>query len=115
MVWRIETVRQVPTKTLEAWLVYDVLVDGLGAAWTRHFVGLRLEGYKAQVSSAVEVFDPVSRRAVTQSGQVYELGAGPGLNTDALHVWSRWLRAHHVRYAYDVTGEVEFLLRKHLQ
>lgn len=115
MAWRIEVVRQEPTKTLDAWSVYEVPFDGIEAPWTRHFTGFRREGCKGQVSSPVEAFDPVSRRAITRTGQVYELGVGPGLNADAFFLWSLWLRTNHIRDVRDVTDEVELLLRKHWQ
>lgn len=115
MVWRLEPVWQAPTKTLDAWSVYEVPFDGLDAPWTRHLVGFRLEGCKGQVSSPVETFDPVSRRAVTRSGQVYELGAGPGLNADAFAVWSVWLHLNRIQDVRDVTDEVDLVLRTHWQ
>lgn len=115
MAWRIEPIRREPTKTLDAWCVYEVPFDGLGAPWTRHLVGFRLEGCKGQVSSPVEVFDPVSRRAVTRSGQVYELRVGPGFNGDAFVAWSTWVYVNRIQSAVDVTDEVELLLRKHEQ
>ncbi len=115
MGWRLEPVCRQPTKTLEAWSVYEVPFDGLDAPWTRHLVGFRLEGCKGQVSSPVEAFDPVSRRAVTRSGQVYELGVGPGLSADAFVVWSVWLHTNRIQDIRDVTDEVELLLRKHSQ
>lgn len=115
MAWRIEPVWRKPTKTLDAWSVYEAPFDGLDAPWTRHFVGFRLEGCKGQVSSPVEVFDPVSRRAVTRSGQVYELGVGPGLNAGAFVVWSVWLHTNRIQDVRDVTDDVELLLRNHRQ
>ena len=35
----------------------------------------------------MEVFDSVRRRAVTRTGQVYELGGLPGVNGDAFATW----------------------------
>lgn len=115
MVWKLESIWRPPTKTLDAWSVYEVPFDGLDAPWTRHLVGFRLEGCKGQVSSPVEAFDPVSRRAVTRSGQVYELGVGPGLNADSFVLWSVWLRTNHIQNARDVSDEVELLIRSHRQ
>ncbi len=115
MPWRLEPVCLQPTKTLDAWSVYEVPFDGLDAPWTRHLVGFRLEGCKGQVSSPVEAFDPFSRRAVTRTGQVYELGVGPGLNADAFVVWSVWLRLNRIHDVRDVTDEVDLLLRTHWQ
>jgi len=113
--WRTEPIPRAPTKTLDAWCVYEVPFDGPNAPWTRHLVGFRLEGCKGQVSSPVEVFDPVTRRAVTRSGQVYELGVGPGFNTDAFVVWSTFVYVNRIKDALDVTDEVEALLRRYEQ
>ena len=44
MPWRLESVRLQPTKTLDAWSVYEAPFDGPDAPWTRHLVGFRLEG-----------------------------------------------------------------------
>lgn len=110
MTWRIERIDQDPDKTLDAWMVLEVRVGGPEQPLTRHLVGFRLEGTKGQVSSPVEVFDPVTRRAVTQSGKVYELGERAGLNADAFAVWGQWKRQYGIREERDVTVEVEALL-----
>lgn len=115
MAWRIESIRNEPTKTLDAWSVYEVPFDGLDAPWTRHLVGFRVEGCKGQVSSPVEIFDPVSRRAITRSGQVYELRVGPGFNGGAFAVWSAWVHTNRIQHALDVTHEVAELIRRHEQ
>lgn len=115
MAWRIESILQTPTKTLDAWCVYEVPFDGLSAAWTRHLVGFRLEGCKGQVSSPVVAFDPVTRRALTRSGVVYELRVGPGFDTDAFVAWSTWVYANRIQQAVDVTDEVEQMLKDHWQ
>lgn len=95
--------------------MYEVTFDGLDAHRTRHLVGFRVEGCKGQVSSPVEAFDPITRRALTRSGQVYELRVGPGFNTDAFVVWSAWVYANRIQHAVDVTDEVEALLRSYEQ
>lgn len=115
MTWQLEPVLREPTKTLDAWSVYEVPFDGPHAPWTRHLVGFRLQGCKGQVSSPVEVLDPVSRRAVTRSGEVYELRVGPGFNSDAFVVWSTWVWSNRIHQAVDVTDEVEQMLRDHSQ
>lgn len=110
MTWQIKPIDQEPTKTLDAWMVLEVPFDGPGRPWTRHLVGFRLQGIKGQVSAPVEVFDPASRRAITRSGTVYELGDRPGLNADAFAVWGQWKRRFGMREERDVTVEVEALL-----
>jgi hypothetical protein len=106
MPWRIERIEQEPTKTLDVWMALEVPFDGADQPWTRHFVGFRREGCKAQVSSPVEVFDPVRRRAVTRTGQVYELGGLPGVNGDAFATWGRWKRLNGIAHERDVTDDV---------
>lgn len=115
MAWRIEPIPQAPTKTLDAWSVYEAPFDGLDAPWTRHLTGFRVEGCKGQVSSPVEAFDPATGRALTRSGQVYELRGRPGLNADAFAMWGTWKHANRIADDLDVTDEVELLLREHGQ
>jgi hypothetical protein len=99
-----------PDKTLDAWMVMEVPFDGPGKPWTRHLVGFRREGCKGQVSSSVEVFDPLSRRAKTRSGSIYELGERSRLNADALAVWGLWKHRLGIRDERDVTAEVESII-----
>jgi len=106
MTWRIERIKQEPARTLDAWMVMEVPFDGPKRPWTRHLVGFRREGCKGQVSSPVEVFDPVRRRALTRTGQVYELGALPGVNGDAFATWGRWKQSNGISQERDVTEEV---------
>ncbi len=108
--WAIGPVHQEPTIELHLWSVFEVPADGQGCSWTRHLVGLRPEGFKARVSSPVEVLDPVTRRAVTRSGRVYELAHHSGINADALAVWGAWKHRYGLEDERDVTDEVEQLL-----
>ena len=106
MNWRISRIDEPASKTLDAWMVLEVPFDGADKPWTRHLVGFRREGCKGQVSSPVELFDPVQRRAVTRSGQVYELSGLPGINGDAFVIWGRWKHANGIAHERDVTDEV---------
>lgn len=106
MTWRITRIEQTPSKTLDAWMVMEVPFDGADKPWTRHLIGFRREGCKGQVSSPVELFDPVSRRARTRSGQVYELGPLPGINGDAFAMWAQWKQTNRIAHERDVTDEV---------
>lgn len=106
MAWRVARIDQLPTKTMDAWMVLEVPFDGADKPWTRHLVGFRREGCKGQVSSPVELFDPVRRRAVTRSGRVYEFGPLPGINGDAFAMWGRWKHANGISDERDVTDEV---------
>jgi hypothetical protein len=73
-------------------------------------VGLQTALGKVRVSSRVELFDLVSRRAVTSSGTVYELRGEPGLSGAALATWLAWKDFWGVSLERDVTAEVSELL-----
>src|SRR4051794_22323101 len=108
--WRVDVVDQEPTKTLDAWWVMEVPFDGIERPWTRHLLGFRLQGCKAQVSAPLEAIDPSSRRALTRSGTVYELGERSGFNGDAFALWGQWKRRFGIEDEREVTEDVEALL-----
>jgi hypothetical protein len=108
--WRVDVVEQEPTKTLDAWFVMEVPLDGPERPWTCHLLGYRLEGCKAQVSAPVEVIDPGSRRALTRSGTAYKLGERSGFNADAFWLWGVWKRRFGIQQEREVTEEVEAVL-----
>lgn len=110
MTWVLGPINLAPSKTLDAWMVLQVPFDGTDEPWTRHLIGFRREGCKAQVSSPIEMFDPVTRRALTRSAQVYELGVGPGINGDAFAVWGNWKHRNGIAHERDVTDEVVEML-----
>lgn len=115
MSWRIGLISEEPSRTLDAWMVFEVPFDGLDLPWTRHLVGWRVEGGRVQVSSAVEVLDSARRLAKTRSGRVYELRHGPGLNADAFTTWCRWKGRHGIADERDVSDEVAALLSPSLR
>lgn len=71
-----------------------------------HFVGYYPEGFEGRVSSAIESFDPITRRGVTQSGRVYQLVGWPGFDPDAMQLWELWSRAKGWKNCADVTDDV---------
>lgn len=71
-----------------------------------HFVGYYPAGYEGRVSSAIESFDPLTRRGVTESGRVYQLVGGPGFDTEAMYVWELWSKARGWENCADVTDDV---------
>ena len=93
-------VSQQPELTLDAWAVRQ-LADG-----DRHFVGWCQENLEGRVSSAVEEFDPSTRRGRTKTGRVYEFSGRPGFDGDAEYVWQNWLRINDESAWTDVTAEV---------
>jgi hypothetical protein len=85
-VWPVASVEDEPETLLSSWRVFEV---DFPEGTTRH-----LNGYcgGGRVCSAIQEFDPKTRRARTKSGRIYELvGNKSGYNSDANYVWSRWL------------------------
>ena len=105
-VWSLETVTNLPEITLDAWSVFEVPLNGLKDAWTRHLVGFSREGCNGQVSSTVVRFDASTRCGVTKSGRVYQLAGRPGSDADARYVWARWKSINNVEEERDVSDEV---------
>lgn len=110
MWWRIESVLQPPSRTLDAWMAVEVPFDGSDKPWTLHLVGWRVEGGRGQVSSPVEALDPCRLLARTRSGRVYELRHGPGLNSDAFATWCTWKGRHGMEAERDARDQVAALL-----
>lgn len=110
MTWSIAAISEPASRTLDAWSVYEVPFDGQGRPWTRHFVGFKREGCVGQVSTAIEQFDPASRRGRSRSRRTYELGGQSGLDADARAMWGEWKRVNGIQMERDVTAEVESLL-----
>jgi hypothetical protein len=104
--WTIESITIDPDKTLYASAVFSVPVDGPRRPWTRHLIGFASENGNGQVSSPVLAFDPVTRRARTQSGRVYCLAGDPGGNSDAIYMWCVFKDRHHRTEERNVTEEV---------
>lgn len=94
-IWKVADVKDEPQTQLTQWRIF--LVDGKDI----HFVGYA--GYEGRVCSAVQTFDPTTRRGVTKSGRIYELIDHPGFNGDAMYVWRRWLDINDNPPAEDVT------------
>jgi hypothetical protein len=104
-IWSATPVDEVPELRLRDWSVYEC--KGAG---TRHFVGYNMTECEGRVSSAIQQFDPATRRGVTESGRVYELVGQPGHDADADYVWQRWLTINHETDWNDVTEDVLSLL-----
>lgn len=99
-IWTTQPVDAQPSLTLVRWRIFKSDTNEL------HFVGYCPENYEGRVSSAIQNFDPVTQRGVTQSGRIYELAGPPGFDEDALYVWQRWLRVNNVPSCTDVTNDV---------
>jgi len=107
--WTVGPVHQAPSLVLHLWSVMEIQ-DGLGRPWTRHLLGIRTAESKVRVSTAIEVLDPVTRRALTRSGRVYELAQGPGFSEAGLAAWEVWKARYGIEEERDVTEKVQQLL-----
>ena len=87
-VWKPFSVQQEPETRLTQWRVMEVIADFNNFSPTIHLVGYA--GYEGRVCSAIQTYDPKSKRAVTSSGRVYELVGYSGYNGDAMYTWGRW-------------------------
>lgn len=105
-IWRIESVEDRPSVTLDSWSVYDVPLHGADSPCTWHFIGYSREDRQGQVSSPVEAFDPASGCGVTRSGRIYRLAGRPGGDADAVYVWQRWKGLNEVSEEHEVTMDV---------
>ena len=105
-IWRPNSVADEPETNLTQWRVYRVAADLSESGDTTHFVGYA--EYEGRVCSAVQTYDPVTKRGVTQSGRVYELVGPSGYNKDAMYVWGRWLARLADPNILDITDEYEY-------
>lgn len=101
-VWRPTNVAIEPDTKLTQWQAHRVTTpDGIS---TTHFMGYT--GFEGRVCSAVQAYDPKTRKGITKSGRVYELLGPPGFNRDALYVFSIWCdRFPETTKFEDVTKE----------
>ena len=99
-----KSVNERPTIRLQAWRV--LAVEGLSHSThgvTHHFVGYDIDGGEGRASTAVQVFDPATRKGRTESGRTYELLGKPGRDMDAQYVWNRWKKLNGTGPETDVT------------
>lgn len=88
-VWPVASVDEEPEVRLTRWQVYAVGAE-------RHFVGYNQSLGEGRVSTAIQAFDPETRRGVTASGRVYELVGPPGRDPDGEWVFGIWLKAQRL-------------------
>jgi hypothetical protein len=99
-VWNAAPIDEAPELRLARWSIRKVQPRG-----TRHLVGFNLTEDEGRVSSTLTTYDPKSRRAMTESGRVYELVGRPGHDSDAEYVWRAWLRLLGEVTWHDVTDD----------
>lgn len=85
-IWKPASVQQEPHTVLTNWRVMLVQEKDI------HFVGWAQ--YEGRVCSAVQSYDPTTKRGITRSGRIYELSGPSGYNSDAEYVWNRWLKMY---------------------
>lgn len=90
-VWTTRPVYEEPEVILDRWTVVEVRGE-------RHFVGYSVHGHEGRVSTAMETFDPATRRGVTASGRVYELTECPGHDPDGMWVLNVWLARQGITF-----------------
>lgn len=99
-IWQTKPVTEQPSITLERWRIMETERN------ERHFVGYNPADREGRVSSAIQSFDPVTRRGVTRSGRVYALAGPPGFDSDAGYVLGYWVQINRVTALHDVTADV---------
>lgn len=100
-IWKPASVDQEPETRLLNWRV--MLVEGKDT----HFVGRA--NWEGRVCSAVQTYDPKTKRGVTKSGRVYELLGPSGFDRDAMYVWSRWMHINGLeeKDIQDITSQYD--------
>ncbi len=105
-IWKGTSIEETPEIELVSWRVYEVS-SPLWEGRTRHFVGRNITENEGRVSSQIKSFDPLTHRAVTRSGRVYQLVGPPGSGTsDGQYVWSFFCDRNELFDILDVTDEV---------
>jgi hypothetical protein len=99
-IWQTKPVTEQPSITLEHWRIIETERN------ERHFVGYSPADREGRVSSAIQSFDPVTRRGVTRTGRVYALAGSPGIDSDAQYVLGCWVQINRVTALRDVTADV---------
>jgi hypothetical protein len=102
-IWATASVEVEPEVRLTNWQVYAV---GSG----RHFVGFNPGWQEGRVSTAVQSFDPQTRRGSTASGRIYELVGPPGCHPDAEWVFGLWLAAQQLSHEDVIAVPPEIIL-----
>ena len=102
--WEASSVEETPSVVLSRWRIFEVVTPYYDLP-TRHFVGYNETEHEGRASSAIQEFDRTTMQGVTRSGRVYQLIGEPGMDRDALYVWSRWSQINHVETSKDITEE----------
>ena len=105
--WTYEEVEQQPHIRLVDWsafeLATEVQPDTLGICV--HLAGREDVGGATCLSTRLSAFDPVTRRAVTQNGTVYELVGAPLPRGQATNAFRQWVEVHELGDFVSATRE----------
>ena len=103
--WVRAAVLEVPQIYLTEWSAFICGWSNEAKPFSTHLVGHRAATGKSRASSAVLIYDPLSRRAVTASGKVYELVGPANPRSDAIYMRSEWFSVNGGRYVRDATND----------
>ena len=107
--WSAVHIDKPPSVELIDWSVYEVQLGSRDAP-TRHLVGSRRQNPLGKVSSAIIAIDPLQRRVLTETGQVYELQGDTGYSSGGTTVWTRWMSMYGLSVYADITEEFAMFL-----
>lgn len=94
---------QSPIVKLRHWSVFEVPLYGVGAPWTRHFLGFAEELGLAQVSTAILMFDPEHGVGASASHRVFQLLGQSGRHSECAQLWAHWKELNGIRLERDIT------------
>lgn len=89
--------------TLTGWCIFEARLAHTPDVLSRHLVGWAEEAHEGRTSSAVVELNAAARTARTESGRLYHLVGRPRMQSDARHVWGRFVRINHAVDVRDIT------------
>jgi len=105
----IESVKMEPIVNIINWSIHSVKFSNENRS--EHLQGF-VPGKIGRVTSAIQAFEPGTRRITTFSGRVYILVGLPGSCEDAAYVWHFWKKMNGVVYDRNVTDTYAVQIKK---
>ena len=105
----IESVEKEPRVDIVNWQIHQVTF--FNEDKSEHLMGF-VPKKKGRVTSAIQVFEPETRRITTFSGRVYTLIGPPGHCKDAAYVWHLWIKINSVVQDENVTDKYASQIKK---
>lgn len=87
-VWKVASVLENPEISLTNWTIKK-MVEG------EYFVGEQRWG-SGRVSTAIQTFDPETKKGVTASGRVYQLVGDEGYSRDGDYIWGYYKKLNQL-------------------